>query len=161
MNPRIAPFADMYKFDTGFLKKQLAGISDADLHKRINNAGISMHWIAGHMAASRVHVCQIIGAKAEFKHSELFGGSGKDLQDPSAYPPIAEIMKAFDGASRKLTKRLGELKEKDLKKEGKNKWPQGGKTVLDGISFMCWHEGWHLGQIAYLKKRLGYKSLAG
>ncbi len=161
MNPRIAPFADMYKFDAGFLKKQLEGVSDADLHKRINNSGTSMHWITGHIVASRVHVAKIVGADAKFEHGELFAGDGKDLQDPSVYPPIAEILKSFDTVSRKLTKRLGELKEKDINKNGKDKWPQGDKSVLGAVSFMCWHEGWHLGQIAYLKKRLGYKSLAG
>jgi uncharacterized damage-inducible protein DinB len=161
MIPRVTPFAQMFKFDAGFLKKQLEGISDSDLHKRINNAGSSIHWIVGHITASRTQICQLIGAKAEFKHSDLFKGDGKDLQDPSAYPAISELFKSFDSATRKLNKRLGELTEKDLKKEGKGKWPQGGKTMLDGITFMCWHEGWHLGQIAYLKKRLGHKSLAG
>lgn len=161
MNPRIAPFADLYKLDNKLVKKALEGVSDADIHKRINGSGTSLHWITGHIVASRDYIGKTIGSGIDWKHNELFGGNGKDLNDPSAYPPIAEISKAFDSVSRKLIKRLGELKEKEINKKGKDKWPQGGKTVLDGISFMCWHEGWHLGQVAYLKKRLGYKSLAG
>ena len=161
MNPRIAPFADLYKLDTKLVKKALDGVSDADLHKRINDSGTSLHWIAGHIVASRDYVGKVIDAGSVFKHNELFQGNGKDLNDPSAYPPIEEISKAFDSVSRKLIKRLGTLKEKDINKKTKDKWPQGGNTVLDGISFMAWHEGWHLGQMGYLRKRLGYKALAG
>jgi uncharacterized damage-inducible protein DinB len=161
MNPRIAAFADLYKLDTKLVKKALEGVSDADLHKRINNSGTSLHWIFGHIVASRDYVGKVIDAKTEFKYNELFGGNGQELKDPSAYPPIEEISKAFDSVSRKLIKRLGALKEKDINKKGKDKWPQGGNTALDGIAFMAWHEGWHLGQMGYLRKRLGYKGLAG
>ena len=160
MNPRIAPFADLYKLDTKLVKKALEGVSDADLHKRINNSGTSLHWIAGHIVTSRVQVSKVIDAGAEFKYFEIFFANDQPLKDPSTYPPIAEVLKSFDSVSRKLIKRLGELKEKDLNKKGKNKWPQGGNTAKDGIAFMCWHEGWHLGQMNYLRKRLGYKGLA-
>ncbi len=161
MNKRVAPFADLYKFDTTMVKKALEDVKEADLHKRLNNSGTSLHWIFGHVVASRDYVGKMIGAGIDWKHSQLFGGGAEPIKEASAYPPVEEIRKALDKVSRKLMKRLGELKDKDIDKKLKDKWPQGDDTHLGAISFMAYHEGWHIGQMSVLRKHLGYKGLAG
>jgi len=161
MNPRVAPFADLYKLDTTMVKKALEDVKEADLHKRVNNSGTSLHWIFGHIVASRDYIAKMIDADIDWKHNELFGGSGQPVKEPSAYPPIEEIKKAFDSVTEKLMNRLGNLEDKDIEKKLKDKWPHGDDTHLGAISFMAWHEGWHIGQMSVLRKHLGYKGLAG
>jgi uncharacterized damage-inducible protein DinB len=33
------------------------------------------------------------------------------------------------------------------------------KTLMDELSFLAWHESYHLGQLAYIRKALGYSRL--
>lgn len=161
MNPRVAQFANLYNLDTTMVQKALEDVKPADLHKRVNNSGSTLHWIFGHIVASRHDIAKIIEADTDWKHYELFSGSGQQVKESSAYPPIEELQKTFDSVTNKLMKRLGELNDNDIDKKLKDKWPHGDDTNLGAISFMAWHEGWHIGQMSVLRKHLGYKGLAG
>ncbi|HEX2897301.1 MAG TPA: DinB family protein [candidate division Zixibacteria bacterium] len=161
MNPRVAPFADLYKFDTTIFNNALKDIKPEDLHKRPSNNCASLNWLAGHLVNSRYYIAHLIGGSDEYEFSNLYNGDGQPLKEPSAYLPIGEIQKAFDSISEKLMKRLNELNDSDIDKKLKDKWPHGDDTHFGAISFMCWHEGWHIGQMSVLRKHLGYKGLAG
>jgi len=160
MNPRVAQFAGLYKLDTHMIKKALEDVKPDDVHKRLNNTGSSLHWLAGHILNSRYFVANLIGASKEHEFSELFNG-GQAMKESSSYPSIEEVQKAFDSISEKLISGLENLSDADIEKKVKEKWPHGDDTQLGAISFMCWHEGWHIGQMSVLRKHLGYKGLAG
>jgi uncharacterized damage-inducible protein DinB len=39
-------------------------------------------------------------------------------------------------------------------------WP-GTKTVADELAFFAFHDSYHVGQLSYIRKSLGYPGLAG
>src|SRR5574341_2665279 len=99
MNPRVAQFANLYNLDTTMVQKALEDVKPADLHKRVNNSGSTLHWIFGHLVASRHDIAKIIEADTDWKHYELFSGSGQPVKESSAYPPIEELQNAFDSVT--------------------------------------------------------------
>lgn len=161
MNPRLAQFAGLFQFDTMMFNSALKEVKPEDLHKKSNDKSASLLWLAGHLVNSRYYLANLIGASEEHEYSDMFNGDGSPMKEVSAYPSIEEIQKAFDSISEKLMSGLSNLKDEDLDKKLKDKWPHGDDTHFGAISFMCWHEGWHIGQMSVLRKHLGYKGLAG
>ena len=161
MNPRLDQFAKMFNFDSGIFSKALEGVKPEDLHATPNKDCASLLWLAGHLVKSRYYLANLIGASDEYEWSNMFNGDGSPIKDPSDYPSIEEIKKAFEDISKKLMSGFKKLDDSGLDKKLKSNWPQGDDTHFGAISFMCWHEGWHIGQMSVLRKQLGYKGLAG
>ena len=160
MNPRVAPLADLYNLNTNLVNKTLEDLSDDTAHKRINDTGSSLHWIIGHIANSRHYLGGLFNAGTQFEKSELFNG-GAPLKEPAAYPPIAEIKKIFEDVSEKFMKRLEELTDDDINKKLEYKLPVKDKTMLAAISFFSLHESYHVGQLSYIRRQLGFDGLTG
>jgi len=160
MNPRVAPLIDLYNLNTNLVNKTLDNLSDDVAHKRVNDKGSSLHWIIGHIANGRHYVGGLFNAGTEFDNSDLFNG-GTPLKEPSAYPPIAEIKKIFEDVSENFMKRLEELTDDDINKKLENKLPVNDDTMLGAIAFFSLHESYHVGQLSYIRRQLGFDGLTG
>ena len=160
MNPRVAPLADLYNLNTKLVNKTLKDLSDDAAHKRVNDTGTSLHWIIGHISNSRHYVGGLFNAGTEFENSDLFNG-GIPLKEPSEYPPIAKIKKIFEDVSEKFTKRLEELTDDDINRKLESKLPVDDDTMLAAISFFSLHESYHVGQLSYIRRQLGFDGLTG
>ena len=160
MNPRVAPLADLYNLNTKLVNKTLKDLSDQVAHKRVNDTGTSLHWIIGHIANSRHYVGGLFKAGTQFEKSDLFNG-GTPMKEPSAYPSIAEIRKIFENVSEKFAKRIEELTDDDINKKLESKLPVDDDTMLGAISFFSLHESYHVGQLSFIRKQLGFDGLTG
>lgn len=110
-------------------------------------------WVLGHIAhgddwlASRIGVGP--GGLPE-GHAALFG-EGADLHDDGAYPPMDEVRRRFDGARARLL--TGVLTAPDhLLDSVIVEWEM---DVANALLAQAWHEGWHAGQLAVIRKSLG------
>lgn len=81
------------------------------------------------------------------------------MSDRSKYPPLSEILRynqatfdAFRAAAAKLT-------DNDLTAKALAGADSFLSHRLDAVLTAAWHEGWHAGQLAMLRRSLGYKSV--
>lgn len=160
MNKAVAPLAEIYKTNTNLFFGSINDISDSDMITRPNNKGNSLHWIAGHLVTCRYHVTKLIGLKEDCPWGELMD-YGASIKDQSEYPPLSEIKDVWTSITDKLIKRLGELTDSELQEKVTYDFPTNDKTVLGGIAFLALHDSYHVGQIAYIRNLLDYKSLTG
>jgi uncharacterized damage-inducible protein DinB len=60
----------------------------------------------------------------------------------------------------RLRARLTSLDDDSLAQPATMQLP-GTKTVADELAFFAFHDSYHTGQMAYIRKALGYPGLAG
>ena len=86
---------------------------------------------------------------------------GAKVQPDSDYPPVSEIITTFENITDALTPCLDKIDASELDAELKDPYPVQEKTVLNGLAFLSFHETYHIGQIGFIRKLLGYPTLAG
>ncbi len=115
-------------------------------------------WLAGHLVHARHGLVQTAGASTDRPWQEIFGRYSKILP-PESYPPPAEILESWNRATDLLKSRLKQLTEEELQLEVPTHVPLKVKTRLAVITFLAWHESYHIGQMAYVRKYLGLGGL--
>jgi len=141
-------------------RSALDGLNREELNRRTGPESSPLIWLAGHLVSGRCGMAGLAGIKVEFAWQEFFKRYSKILE-PSAYPEIGEIESAWSDTSSRLETRLGQLTDQELNAPSPRKFPVTDQTVRAGLAFLFWHESYHIGQIGFLKKWLGYDSLVG
>ena len=86
---------------------------------------------------------------------ELFGMGSEPTDDPSRYPPVAEIRDKLAETRRQLREWFSGMTEEHFKEPMPEDW-QGfapNRGVL--MSTIASHEGMHVGQMTVVRKSLG------
>lgn len=118
-------------------------------------------WVMGHLAGTDAWIgglLKIPGTEVPEAYQALFGMGSKPLPDLKAYPAVDEIRGCFNGARSAIRHWLDNASEKDLATPLKDATGGFADDAADAFHKLCWHEGWHLGQVATLRKALGLKS---
>ena len=160
MDPVIAPSAQLYAITSSRFDKALENLTDADVRKRISNDSNPMIWIVGHMAATRCSLLVMLGKKVEHPWGDLFA-RGSTVDDDSEFPPLADLVSKWRETDEALKQRLEEMTDEELSADAPRDFPIEDKSIRGAINFLVYHEVYHFGQMALLKKFLGQGSLVG
>jgi uncharacterized damage-inducible protein DinB len=160
MHASIASIADLYRLNGRLFEKIMGDIKDSDLAKRPLGKANSAHFIVGHLVVSRFGIAGMIGLEGRPDLKKLFGMGAKD-ENPSAYPPMSELMSDWKDVSEKMLKRLGEMTEAELAAAPPFEIPGVEKSVRGCINFLVFHESYHVGQLAYIARLHGGEQLFG
>ena len=160
MNLQLKPIADLYNVNTNLFLKALDMADEKDLFDRPLGKANSLHWVAGHLTASRFTVANMLGLKAEFPKAALFN-FGVEPQDPSDYPTIEEIVLAWNDISEKIEDQFKKVSDDVLAGKPPFEVPGVEKTVAGMITFLQLHESYHVGQMAYINRLHGGDKLVG
>lgn len=124
------------------------------VHPKANHA----LWIIGHLSHADNFFLTLLGSdKSVDKEgwSEMFGMGSQPSADPSAYPPVAEVLEFFRERRETLLGVLDGMPEADLD----NKTPEGSPGFLSDFGQVfetaVWHEGVHTGQLTVAHRSLG------
>lgn len=160
MDPVLDQITHHLKLGDYLLKTALENLSDEELHRRGGPQSNSMLWITGHLALSRHRMLKLAGEDREFAWADLFS-RGSAIQAPDAYPPLDEVLQAWDRGSSELLAALPKMTPSQLFAKSPQSLPTDDKSVRGALSFLVYHEAYHIGQMGYLRKMLGYESLVG
>ncbi|MCP4631558.1 MAG: DinB family protein [candidate division Zixibacteria bacterium] len=150
----------LIELNAGAMKFILDGINEDNVHNRPAENCNSAHFIFGHMINSRVEMVKILGAEASHPWGEIFSYGAK-IKESSPYPPLKELQEVWDDATKKLKERLDEITVEELDAEGPFEIKPLPKTIGGCISFLIFHESYHIGQIGYLRRFLGLDAAFG
>lgn len=115
-------------------------------------------WAMGHMVltdAWMAGVMGIPGVAAPEGWDKLFGQGSKPVSDPKRYPAPAEMRQHFENSRAAILNWLESAPESALATPLKEKTGGFAEDPLDAMAKIAWHEGWHFGQVATLRKDLG------
>jgi uncharacterized damage-inducible protein DinB len=74
---------------------------------------------------------------------------------------VAEIKRAWDEVSEKLSSILGSAPVDHLAEPALSTPPSFDGKVSGNIAFLAFHETYHVGQVSYLRKWLGHGQSVG
>jgi hypothetical protein len=161
MDPTIRTTVALYNLRSHHFLKALDGLSAEELLRQVVDSVNPMLWIAGHVTASRCDLSQLVGLEYQAPWKDHFGRGAK-LIERESWPDVSEIEAAWSEVSEGLMRRFEGLTEGEL---SANVAPESfrfsDKTLRGMILFRGYHESYHIGQMAYLRKWLGYQGLVG
>lgn len=158
MHPSIAPIAQLFGVSTALYEKALAGLDRETLLKRPGAESNPLLWIAGHLASSRYGLATALGRQRDVPWGKLFF-RGASLDDLSTLPEIGSIQEAWRDISALVAARLEELTEAELSAPAARSFAIPDRSTRGAITFLAYHEGYHIGQMAFLRKWLGFPGL--
>ena len=158
MNPLTEPLAKILDLNTRLFINCLDGIDDATAQKRIKMDTNSMTFIVCHLIDARYYLAGIINLKTENPFKELFE-QAQSIDDFKDFPRLKELKSAWLDVSKKLSEFFPELATDELQKESSVDFPIDDNTVLGAIAFLIQHESYHIGQLGFLRKYLGFGAM--
>ncbi len=157
---QIAHAAGSYRFNAGLFEKSVDGLSPDDWHRRPGDCANAMIWVAGHIVWARSRTLFFLGKQWSKPWLQLFARGSMPGED-CAYPLPEEIVSAWHEVKAVLTVTLEETTAEALSVPGPEKLPSFDGMLSGAVSFMAWHETYHVGQTALLHRWLGHGQVAG
>ena len=156
----FATTTNMFKRSTGMIEKTLEGIPAEKWLIQPANDSNHLLWIAGHVVVHRAAAAKLLGVEWSAPWEKLFSRGAKRVDD-GQYPPVPEIQNAWKEVSEKLATALVNPDKERLSKPAAQGAPSLDGTVGGTVSFFCFHEIYHVGQMGFLRKWLGYGQVVG
>jgi len=163
------------------IARYLAGFNDTNRTTQPPHLPNHVAWSLGHCALTMHRVAYMFlsdppasagplpasdfvtgdGTKGDADHfdSESVSFGSKPIDDPRKYPTLLRSAQIYDAACDRLAAAIRSVS--DAKLDQRVKWGASGMEVpLWGLaSRMVFHNGMHTGQIADLRRALGFKSI--
>lgn len=114
-------------------------------------------WVMGHTAGTDAWIGGLLGFDAKVSKAVIDAYGQGSKPGPTGNPPVAEVKAAFESSRAAL---LAWLKSANDAALSKNLVEATGGFVTDPIDAafkMAWHEGFHFGQVANVRKALSLK----
>ncbi len=160
MHESLIPIASLYESSHTLFLKATADVTREQGLARVGPEANPLLWIAAHLATTRCGVAQIAG----LDHARPWGRRftrGTHVEDLAALPQMDEIRSAWGAVTEALAARLPHLTEAELAAPAPRDFPIRDKTVRGALGFLAYHEAYHIGQMALIRKALGLGSLIG
>lgn len=154
-----SPTAMIFAFNEPFVYQALNGLTEDELRRAPSDRNNNMLWVAGHIVQTRATVLSFLGDAVDTGWGKLFD-RGAALVDASQYPSADDIERVMRNVSPRLNAKLTALTDDVLTRPASIQVP-GTTTLSDELAFFALHESYHVGQLSYIRKSLGYPGLAG
>jgi uncharacterized damage-inducible protein DinB len=157
MNPRIAPVAQILAGNAALFQLGVDGVNAELALDRPAGRANHIGFIASHVLGARAYLVSFLGGDGSHALSDDIEGSIDEL-DP---PPMAAAAEAFDQLTARLDERLRTLTDEELDRAVEESFPFADSTVIGILTFLAWHEAYHVGQLGLMRSYLGLGSLTG
>ncbi len=158
MSDLLKPVIEQFKFKSMIVSLATSDMSNEHAgHRARDGQGSSVSFLLGHLLSSRYGVLKMLGVGDENPFAEQFG-RGAQPRDVSEYPDISEFKSQWDALTNSFHATLEGASEEQLLASPPDGFPIHDQTMRGAISFLCWHESYHVGQIGMLRTEQGYPS---
>ena len=141
------------KLHARVLQAQVDGLSHDDSVIQPPDGGNCLNWLLGHIVISRRPKLKLLGLEplAGDADYERYNRNSEPLTQAEQALPLARVLADFGETQTRMLARLAELSEADLAAI-----PSGQeRTVAEQLSFLSWHETYHVGQLEQLRRLAG------
>jgi uncharacterized damage-inducible protein DinB len=158
MEASILPLRLMVDLNTRLFANCLDGVDDDLARQRPDDAVNNFAFTALHLADARYFLAGLLGVEVENPFEEYEEVSG--IEDMQVFPSLEAILAAWQGLAPILTSRLEALTSQELGQKAPTEFPIGDPTLLGALAFLVQHEGYHIGQLGLMRKRLGLGAMS-
>ncbi|MBL1220257.1 DinB family protein [Chryseobacterium sp. L7] len=152
MIPSIIGLANILKLNDRLFINALENITHEHTLDRLSEYDNPVSWLTNHIVWGRYEILNLLGRSDEKNpYTELFKNF-KPYDRDSVFNQIEYIKEEWNKIALLTHEALELVTEEKLAEEPKSVTPMGIPTKFGNLSFFVWHEGYHLGQLAFLKK---------
>jgi hypothetical protein len=146
----------LFDYQTGFFPRALEGISEEDMHNRLNTQANHPAWLAGSLVHQRFWMTSETGTGQKQTGEELFANN-KGIQPVVRYPSNSEYLADWKRITPEARNALASIDDKKLD----SMLDMGGMkmTYYEMICFTIYREASMIGQLALWRRLLGYPAL--
>jgi hypothetical protein len=175
MSTRAALLAEIIASNKALLARYLAGFNNVTHVRQTPDLPNHLAWQLGHLALTMHRVAAMLDAQplpaADFVPTPTHAGSrDKGVYDPDSvsfgstpeerhdrFPTLDRCTEIFNNAADRLTGALA--KASDEKLDESVSWGQQQMPLRLLVARMVFHNGFHTGQIADMRRALGFKGV--
>ena len=158
MDPGVIAIADQFRVSTNLFVKALEGLDRDALVSRVGPRSNPPIWIAGHLAQSRVRIINILGGQTPQPWTGMFD-TGSVIGDLARYPEARVIIDRWNDLSEELMDRLERLTADQLLAAPPARVASPDGTLRGALALLAFHDGYHVGQLGFVRKWLGFSPL--
>ena len=121
----------------------------------------SSTWLLGHLAWAKTLCMNLTGKPIQTtlpQWLDMFSKSIKEL-NPEDFPPLDEIKKVGEETHKEFMANLVTLEDDVLTAESPIKLPTSEPSILAALTYLSFHESYHIGQLSYIRRLLDKDSL--
>lgn len=133
------------------LSVNVEGITHEESLIQPPRGGNCLNWVVGHIVANRNHVLRLLGEEPIWSEAEAeaYRRGSAPILDGARARPFAKLVEDFHRSQERLGAALDRADDAKLaEKEGK-------ETVGESLAFLHFHEAYHIGQTALLRRMAG------
>ena len=149
----------IFKLNNRLVTTALEGLSDEEVWTRPNGAGNAMGWILGHITETRGSLLAELGDTTGMPWPKQFS-RGSSPAATADRPSRAVIEDAWRATSARMREGFERLTPERLAELPKKQGLPGVTDLASFITFMAFHESYHVGQLGYVRRLLGKKTIA-
>jgi uncharacterized damage-inducible protein DinB len=158
MTDLIRPLAETKRLSDFFVDLTTRDLSNEQAIRRTRDPdGASISWHLGHLCHARIELMQLLGTEVENTFEQLFDRTAA-ATDGGNYPSIAGLRQSWTRIANSTGGVLNSVTEEELLAPlNQAPHPHEEKNVLGVLSYILWHEVYHIGQIGTLRTQLGLR----
>ena len=159
MEAKSAPVVEIFRLNTDLLLNCLSGVSEADGARCVLPGTNSMAFITSHIVDARCFVLTLLDRSIPNPITDTLGNV-QSIEEVQQMPGLDELRGFWIDVSKHLEGCLETVSAKLLQAASPQKFPVSDNSVLGALAFLVQHESYHLGQLAFIRKGLGYPAMA-
>ena len=144
----------MLQLNTDLVRNCLDGLTDQHAHERPGGAN-SIAFIVAHLTDTRHFLAAFLDVPLENPLAPLLANA-RGIADLSRVPGLDELGEAWTRIGAHLADAGPRIPAAALGQPGPQRLPGTDGSRLEGVAFLVQHDSYHLGQIAMLRRQLGY-----
>jgi len=144
----------VFERDHWVVRRQAKGLSHEDSLLQPPFRCNCFNWVLGHIVGGRDLMLAALGASPVLSEEELevYQRESEPLTDAERAVPLEKLLAALDETQSRLVNALKETSPETLAAVRNEERQQ---TLGDYITFLQWHETYHLGQLEILRQLAG------
>ena len=156
----VQPLFESYRLCTALFRNCLDGVDDALARRRLTSNTNNLHFLAVHLLDERFYMDLVMGGDYNPPFPELEDVSSVD-EMPEDSPSIERVLELWNQVNPILESRFDGLTESDLSADSPFKFypADAPQNVRLALAFLMHHEGYHIGQMALIRKGLGLPAM--
>ena len=150
----------MFKTNTDIVNKAIADVEPEHWFKKPGDDSNHLTWVLGHLIVHRAHTLKSLGVDYDNSWGELFARGSERVAD-AEYPSPEEMRQAWDRVSTELSAALKNSSTDVMAQPAPKGPPTFDGKVSGTVAFFAFHDTYHVGQVSFLRKWLGYGQTVG
>lgn len=153
MTAASAALLTVFSYDHGALGRNLEGVTEEEARVRAESGANSINWLVGHILLHRQDVHRSLGLDLAWPEEWGDGGcyrQGESGEMGEGARDLSELVERLAWSQSLLIPALQSASDELLDSRFDEK-----RSVSERVSFLGWHEGYHVGQVGSARRSLG------